>query len=104
MGITSFYFLCFFALVLIAYYTIPLLFKKRGQWVVLLFGAFICEHHLLFVFRKWKLCADCLSACNLVYDMGAFKAFGMYRRKRAFKKKADTCGGACCSSWNTYRV
>ena len=41
MGITSFYFLCFFALVLIAYYTIPLLFKKRGQWVVLLFASII---------------------------------------------------------------
>ena len=41
MGITSFYFLCFFALVLIAYYTVPLLFKKRGQWVVLLFASII---------------------------------------------------------------
>ena len=36
MGITSFGFLCFFALVLIVYYTVPLLFKKRGQWGVLL--------------------------------------------------------------------
>ena len=36
MSITSFYFLCFFALVLIVYYTVPLIFKGRGQWVVLL--------------------------------------------------------------------
>ena len=36
MGITSFDFLCFLALVLILYYAVPLLFKKRGQWVVLL--------------------------------------------------------------------
>ena len=41
MSITSFYFLCFFALVLIAYYTVPLLFKKRGQWVVLLISSII---------------------------------------------------------------
>ncbi len=39
MGITSFYFLCFFALVLIAYYTVPLLFKGKGQWVVLLIAS-----------------------------------------------------------------
>ena len=41
MGITSFYFLCFFALVLIAYYAVPLLFNKRGQWVVLLFASIV---------------------------------------------------------------
>jgi D-alanyl-lipoteichoic acid acyltransferase DltB (MBOAT superfamily) len=36
MSITSFYFLCFYALVLILYYTVPLIFNKKGQWVVLL--------------------------------------------------------------------
>ena len=41
MDLTSFYFLCFFALVLIAYYTVPLLFKKRGQWVVLLVASIV---------------------------------------------------------------
>ena len=41
MSLTSFYFLCFVALVLIAYYTVPLLFKKRGQWVVLLTASII---------------------------------------------------------------
>ncbi|WP_034445543.1 MBOAT family O-acyltransferase [Butyrivibrio sp. AE2032] len=39
MGITSFKFLCFFALVLIVYYTVPLLFKKKGQWMVLLLAS-----------------------------------------------------------------
>ncbi len=41
MSITSFSFLCFVALVLIAYYAVPLLFKKRGQWVVLLIASII---------------------------------------------------------------
>ncbi|RKM59622.1 MBOAT family protein [Butyrivibrio sp. XB500-5] len=41
MSITSFSFLCFVALVLIAYYAVPLLFKKRGQWVVLLISSII---------------------------------------------------------------
>ena len=36
MGITSFKFLCFFALVLILYYIVPVFTKKKGQWVVLL--------------------------------------------------------------------
>ncbi len=36
MSVTSFYFLCFFALVLIIYYLVPLLFRGKGQWVVLL--------------------------------------------------------------------
>ncbi len=36
MSVTSFYFLCFFALVLIIYYVLPLISKGRGQWVVLL--------------------------------------------------------------------
>ncbi|WP_026517355.1 MBOAT family O-acyltransferase [Butyrivibrio sp. MC2021] len=36
MGITSFKFLCFFALVLILYYLVPVFTKKKGQWVVLL--------------------------------------------------------------------
>ncbi len=36
MSITSFSFLCFFALVLIVYYTVPLLTRGRGQWIVLL--------------------------------------------------------------------
>ena len=39
MAITSFKFLCFFALVLIVYYTVPLLFNKKGQWVVLLLAS-----------------------------------------------------------------
>lgn len=36
MSIISFYFLCFLALVIILYYTVPLFCKKRGQWFVLL--------------------------------------------------------------------
>ena len=36
MSVTSFYFLCFFALVLIIYYLVPLIFKGKGQWVILL--------------------------------------------------------------------
>ena len=36
MSVTSFYFLCFFALVLFIYYLVPLIFKGKGQWVVLL--------------------------------------------------------------------
>ncbi|MBR1670957.1 MAG: MBOAT family protein, partial [Butyrivibrio sp.] len=36
MSVTSFYFLCFFALVLIIYYLVPVFTKGRGQWVVLL--------------------------------------------------------------------
>ena len=39
MAITSFKFLCFFALVLIVYYVVPLLFNKKGQWVVLLLAS-----------------------------------------------------------------
>lgn len=39
MSVTSFYFLCFFALVLIIYYTLPLLTGGRGQWVVLLLAS-----------------------------------------------------------------
>ncbi len=41
MAITSFYFLCFYALVLIIYYTVPLLFHQKGQWIVLLLAS-IC--------------------------------------------------------------
>jgi D-alanyl-lipoteichoic acid acyltransferase DltB (MBOAT superfamily) len=41
MAITSFYFLCFYALVLILYYTVPLLFNKKGQWIVLLVASVI---------------------------------------------------------------
>lgn len=40
MGLTTFDFLCFFALLLIAYYTLPLLAKGRGQWVILLIASF----------------------------------------------------------------
>lgn len=36
MAITSFKFLCFYALVLILYYTVPFFFRKKGQWIVLL--------------------------------------------------------------------
>ena len=36
MELTSFYFLCFYAAVLILYYIVPVIFKGRGQWVVLL--------------------------------------------------------------------
>ena len=36
MSVTSFCFLCFFALVLIIYYLVPVFTKGRGQWVVLL--------------------------------------------------------------------
>ncbi len=39
MSITSFYFLGFFALVLIAYYSVPLIFNRRGQWVILLLAS-----------------------------------------------------------------
>ncbi|WP_022768137.1 MBOAT family O-acyltransferase [Butyrivibrio sp. NC2007] len=39
MSVTSFYFLCFFALVLIIYYLVPLIFKGKGQWVVLLLAS-----------------------------------------------------------------
>ncbi len=39
MGVTSFYFLCFYALVLIIYYTVPYIFHKKGQWVVLLLAS-----------------------------------------------------------------
>ncbi len=39
MSVTSFYFLCFFALVLLIYYLVPLVFKGKGQWVVLLFAS-----------------------------------------------------------------
>ncbi|MBQ7615491.1 MAG: MBOAT family protein [Butyrivibrio sp.] len=39
MGITSFYFLCFFALVLFIYYLVPLFTGKKGQWVVLLLAS-----------------------------------------------------------------
>lgn len=41
MSITSFKFLCFYALVLIIYYLVPLIFRKKGQWAVLL-AASIC--------------------------------------------------------------
>lgn len=36
MAITSFKFLCFYALVLILYYLVPVFTKKRGQWLILL--------------------------------------------------------------------
>ncbi len=39
MSVTSFYFLCFFALVLVIYYTVPLIFKGKGQWQVLLIAS-----------------------------------------------------------------
>ena len=39
MSVTSFCFLCFFALVLIIYYLVPLIFKGKGQWVVLLLAS-----------------------------------------------------------------
>ncbi len=39
MSVTSFQFLCFFALVLIVYYLVPVITKGRGQWVVLLLGS-----------------------------------------------------------------
>ena len=39
MTVTSFQFLCFFALVLIVYYLVPVITGGRGQWVVLLLGS-----------------------------------------------------------------
>ena len=39
MGITSFYFLLFFVITVAVYYTVPLLFKGKGQWVVLLLAS-----------------------------------------------------------------
>lgn len=39
MGITSFYFLLFFVITVAIYYTVPLLFKGKGQWVVLLLAS-----------------------------------------------------------------
>ncbi len=39
MGITSFYFLCFFVFTVIIYYTIPVFTKGKGQWVVLLLAS-----------------------------------------------------------------
>ena len=39
MSVTSFGFLCFFALVLIIYYALPVFTKGRGQWVVLLLAS-----------------------------------------------------------------
>ncbi len=39
MSVTSFYFLCFFALTLIIYYLVPVFTKGRGQWVILLLGS-----------------------------------------------------------------
>ena len=41
MGVTSFYFLCFYVLVLITYYVVPAIFHKKGQWVVLLLSSAI---------------------------------------------------------------
>lgn len=45
MSITSFYFLCFYALVLILYYLVPAISGKKGQWIVLLAGS-ICFYML----------------------------------------------------------
>lgn len=39
MSVTSFNFLCFFALVLVIYYLVPVFTKGRGQWLVLLAGS-----------------------------------------------------------------
>ena len=39
MAITSFKFLCFYALILILYYLVPVFTKKRGQWLVLLLAS-----------------------------------------------------------------
>ena len=41
MAITSFKFLCFYALVLILYYLVPVFTRKRGQWLVLLAASVI---------------------------------------------------------------
>ncbi len=41
MAITSFKFLCFYALVLILYYLVPVFTRKRGQWLILLAASVI---------------------------------------------------------------
>lgn len=41
MAITSFKFLCFYALILVLYYLIPCFTRKRGQWLILLAASVI---------------------------------------------------------------
>ena len=41
MSLTSFDFLCFFALLLTLYYIVPVFTKHKGQWVVLLIASLV---------------------------------------------------------------